>query len=196
MADLFKLQDRVVARLGNTLGIELVKAEAEKSTRSNSPDAIDLTMRAWGLVWQGIQEQSMPEKQAIYYAARTMFEQSLSIDPRYADALAGDAMTYMVQYLYGWSAAGTDFEAKIVDKLTGRSRRCRTTCAATIRRASTSSPFLAGDLSLADLYLAPIVFYVSLTPDKDAVFDVDGFQDWWTRMQNLQSFKDTPPNPG
>ena len=38
-----------------------------------------------------------------------------------------------------------------------------------------SSPFIAGDLSLADLYLAPIMFYVSLTPDKDAVFDVHGF---------------------
>ena len=59
-----------------------------------------------------------------------------------------------------------------------------------------SSPFIAGDLSLADLYLAPIVFYVSLTPDKDALFNVDGFQDWWTRIQNLQSFKDTPPSPG
>ena len=28
-------------------------------------------------------------------------------------------------------------------------------------------PFIAGELSLADLYLAPIAFYVSLTPDKD-----------------------------
>jgi glutathione S-transferase len=59
-----------------------------------------------------------------------------------------------------------------------------------------SSTFIAGDLSLADLYLAPIVFYVSLTPDKDAVFNVNGFHDWWDRTQNLQSFKDTPPNPG
>ena len=59
-----------------------------------------------------------------------------------------------------------------------------------------SSPFIAGDLSLADLYLAPIVLYVSLTPDKDALFNVEGFQDWWTRIQNLQSFKDTPPNAG
>ncbi len=59
-----------------------------------------------------------------------------------------------------------------------------------------SSPFIAGDLSLADLYLAPIVFYVSLTPDKDAVFNVDGFQEWWTRTQDLQSFKDTPPTAG
>src|SRR6516164_5657713 len=60
-----------------------------------------------------------------------------------------------------------------------------------------SSPFIAGEnLSLADLYLAPIVFYVSLTPDKDAVFEVPGFADWWTRMQALPSFKDTQPNLG
>ena len=59
-----------------------------------------------------------------------------------------------------------------------------------------SSPFIAGELSLADLYLAPIVFYVSLTPDKDALFDIDGFADWWTKMQALQSYKDTQPNLG
>jgi TolB-like protein len=46
VADLFKLQDQVVARLANTLGYELVKAEAEKAARSKNPDAIDLTMRA------------------------------------------------------------------------------------------------------------------------------------------------------
>ena len=57
-----------------------------------------------------------------------------------------------------------------------------------------SSPFIAGDnLSLADLYLAPIAFYVSLTPDKDALFDVPGFADWWTKIQALQSFKNTQP---
>jgi glutathione S-transferase len=56
-----------------------------------------------------------------------------------------------------------------------------------------ASPFIAGDLSLADLYLAPIAFYVSLTPDKDAVFDVPGFADWWSRIQALPSFKATQP---
>ncbi len=50
-----------------------------------------------------------------------------------------------------------------------------------------SSAFIAGDLSLADLYLAPIAFYLSLTPDKDTVFDVPGFADWWVRIQALQS---------
>jgi len=59
-----------------------------------------------------------------------------------------------------------------------------------------SSPFIAGELSLADLYLAPILFYVSLTPDKDALFNVEGFADWWARIQALPSFKATQPNLG
>jgi glutathione S-transferase len=59
-----------------------------------------------------------------------------------------------------------------------------------------SSPFIAGALSLADLYLAPILFYVSLTPDKDALFDVEGFADWWTRIQALPSYKATQPDLG
>jgi glutathione S-transferase len=59
-----------------------------------------------------------------------------------------------------------------------------------------SSRFIAGELSLADLFLAPIAFYVSLTPDKDAIFDVDGFPDWWTGLQVLPSFRDTQPKLG
>jgi glutathione S-transferase len=59
-----------------------------------------------------------------------------------------------------------------------------------------ASPFIAGELSLADLYLAPIIFYVALTPDKDAVFDVEGFADWWAKIQALPSFMDTQPDLG
>jgi glutathione S-transferase len=59
-----------------------------------------------------------------------------------------------------------------------------------------SSPFIAGDLSLADLYLAPILFYVSLTPDAAALFDVPGFSDWWARVQALPSYQATAPNLG
>ena len=114
LADLFKLQEQIVARLGNTLGIELVRAEAEKSARSTNPDAVDLTMRGWATVWQGIQQQSIKEKQDLYYGARALFEQALAIDPNYADALAGDAFVYMADYLYGWSPAGTDYEGKII----------------------------------------------------------------------------------
>ena len=59
-----------------------------------------------------------------------------------------------------------------------------------------SSPFVAGDLSLADLYLAPILFYVTLTPDKDAVLDVEGLREWWDRVQALPSYKSTEPKLG
>jgi len=58
------------------------------------------------------------------------------------------------------------------------------------------SPFIAGDLSLADLYLTPITFYLSLTPDMPALLEVEGFADWWTRIQALDSFKNTQPNLG
>jgi glutathione S-transferase len=59
-----------------------------------------------------------------------------------------------------------------------------------------ASPFIAGELSLADLYLAPIAFYVSLTPDAQALFDVEDFSNWWTRVQALKSYQDTQPNLG
>ncbi len=56
-----------------------------------------------------------------------------------------------------------------------------------------ASPFIAGDLSLADLYLAPIVAYVSMTPDAGALFDVPGFAAWWGTIQAMDSFRSTAP---
>ncbi len=46
-ADLFKLQDQVVAQLANALRYELGMAEAAKAARAQDPDAIDLAMRGW-----------------------------------------------------------------------------------------------------------------------------------------------------
>ncbi len=65
-----------------------------------------------------------------------------------------------------------------------------------VMKTKGGSPFIAGDLSLADLYLAPIAFYVSLTPDQTAVFDTPGFSDWWTKIQALESYKTTEPKFG
>ena len=52
VADLFDMQDEIVARLANTLGHELVRAEAQKSARSSNLDAIDLIMRGWAVLWR------------------------------------------------------------------------------------------------------------------------------------------------
>ncbi len=59
-----------------------------------------------------------------------------------------------------------------------------------------TSPFIAGDLSLADLYLAPVMFYVSLTPEKDELFAIGGFEAWWAAIQALPSFQATQPSLG
>ena len=53
------------------------------------------------------------------------------------------------------------------------------------------SPFIAGDLSLADLYLAPIVSYVAMTPDMGSLIGIAGFGDWWEAVQTLGSYKRT-----
>lgn len=57
--------------------------------------------------------------------------------------------------------------------------------------------FLAGnDPTLADFFLAPIWFYVSLTPDAEKLSGVPGFGDWWTNVSALDSYKVTEPDLG
>ncbi len=110
IADLFKLQDQVVARLANSLGWELMKAEAKRSARSKNPDGVDLVMRGLYLLTQ---DALSPTKDNTT-AARALFDQALKLDPNDADALAGEVETYMLEYGYGWRTAGTDYDAKII----------------------------------------------------------------------------------
>ena len=59
------------------------------------------------------------------------------------------------------------------------------------------SPWLAGaERSVADFYLAPPCAYVAMTPDAERLFDVQGFDDWWRRVQALDSFGETAPDLG
>ena len=96
ITDLFKLQDQVVARLANTLGYELVKAEAQRSTHSTNPDAIDLTMRGWAAMWQPLTKESVA-------SARDYFERAIRIDPQNAEAMVGLAWARLRANFYGWS---------------------------------------------------------------------------------------------
>jgi adenylate cyclase len=114
LADLFKLQDQVVARLGNALGFELVKAEAAKSAHSSSPDAIDLAMRGWATVWQSY-PQPPKEKRDSHCAALALFDQALKADPNDSNALAGEAFTHMALFAFGETGAETNLDAKIID---------------------------------------------------------------------------------
>jgi len=111
VADLFKLQDQVVARLANTLGYELVKAEGEAGARSKDPDAIDLDMRGWAAINQWAQQRLTKDN---LLAVRALFDRALEIDPNDAAALAGEAHTYMNEYGLGWTNPETDYDAKIL----------------------------------------------------------------------------------
>ena len=111
VADLFKLQDDVVARLANALSYELVRAEAETAARSKNPDSIDLDMRGRGALIRWAQQA--PTKDDLV-AVRALFERALEIDPKDVDALVGSATTYLAAYSYGWTDPETDYDAKIL----------------------------------------------------------------------------------
>jgi len=113
VADLFKLQDDVVARLAGNLGVALLKAEAEKGARSKNPDVIDLTMRGRNLLYRGLQQPPKEHRESVD-EARTLFDRALQIDPNDADALLGSASAYFHDYNFGWGAPGTDYEAKVL----------------------------------------------------------------------------------
>jgi adenylate cyclase len=108
VADLFKLQDQVVARLTNALGFQLVKAEADKSALSRNPDSVDLTMRGKVLVY------SLSLTKESNLTAQGFFEQALKIDPNNSDALAGEAWSYTGDKAFGWIKADIDYDAKIL----------------------------------------------------------------------------------
>jgi hypothetical protein len=111
VADLFKLQDQVVARLASALGYELVAAEAKRGSRSVNPDVTDLAMQGWTSLWRSIQEPPTERREA-NREARTLFDRALQIDPKDADSLAGSAYSYYVDWRYGCGDPRTDHEAK------------------------------------------------------------------------------------
>ena len=79
-----ELQVAFVSRLANSLGVELVKAEALRAIRErpNDPDAVDLSMRGWA-------EAFRPYSQSSNNAAIGLFERALAIDPHLVPAMVG-----------------------------------------------------------------------------------------------------------
>ena len=81
LADLFDMQDNIVARLAGQLGAQLVEAEARRAERSPDPDSMDLYFRARALMNRG----STPE---YLKPAEGLLERALALDPNNVDALA------------------------------------------------------------------------------------------------------------
>ena len=84
VADLFDMQDEIVARLASQLGTQLIEAEARRAERAPLPDSMDLYFQGMACVNKG----STPENMA---QARGYFERALALDLGNIEALVGSA---------------------------------------------------------------------------------------------------------
>ena len=84
LADLFDMQDEIVARLASTLDAELIAAEARRAEQAPNPDSMDLFFQ--GLAW--FNKGQTPDSVA---RAKTYFDRALATDPDNVEALVGSA---------------------------------------------------------------------------------------------------------
>jgi TolB-like protein/class 3 adenylate cyclase len=85
LADLFDMQDEIVARLAGALNAQLLAAEARRAEQAPNPDSMDLYFQ--GMAW--LNKGTTPDNVA---QARNFFHRALTVDPDNVDALIGSAV--------------------------------------------------------------------------------------------------------
>ena len=97
LEDIFTLQDELSLTLGAAIEPELAKAERRRAV-SRKPDNLD----AWDCyhrgmhLWQTMQKAEIAE-------ARSLFKRTMALDPNFAPAYAGFAITYFQNVRLGYS---------------------------------------------------------------------------------------------
>ena len=84
VADLFDMQDEIVARLASQLGTQLIEAEARRAQRAPLPDSMDLYFQGRASVNKGMTPENLAQ-------ARDYFEHALALDPGNIEAVVGTA---------------------------------------------------------------------------------------------------------
>ena len=82
VADLFDMQDEIVARLANQLGTQLIAAEARRAEQAPHPNSMDLYFQGMACLNKGWITEHATQ-------ARGFFERALAIDPGNIEALVG-----------------------------------------------------------------------------------------------------------
>src|SRR5271170_3460883 len=114
LADLFEMQDEIVARLANTLNAQLVTAEARRGERAVNPDSMDLYFQ--GVAWfnKGMRPDYLAQ-------ARRFFERALALDEGNLDAELGTAQvdaqlgnSYLIDDRAGYFATAEPILTKVL----------------------------------------------------------------------------------
>jgi tetratricopeptide (TPR) repeat protein len=82
LADLFEMQDEIVARLANQLQAELIAAEARRAETAPNPDSMGLCFQARSLIFRGLTPDILAK-------ARDFYERALTLDSSNVEALLG-----------------------------------------------------------------------------------------------------------
>ena len=99
-SDLFALQDEVTSRIAIALNLELVGAEAARST--DHPDALDFILRGRAAIYKPLSRDSLAE-------AIGLFEHALKLDPQSAEAQSFLAVMLVSRVLdFGSSSQDAD----------------------------------------------------------------------------------------
>ena len=114
LADLFDMQDEIVARLASALNAQLIAAEARRAEQAPNPDSMDLYFQ--GLAW--FNKGATPDNVA---QARRFFDRALAADPDNVEALIGSARADAAEganfFVTDPMAAFTAAEAKLTKAL-------------------------------------------------------------------------------
>ena len=97
--DIFAVQDEIGKRIAETLAVSVTEAERLRLARrfSRSVDAYDLFLRA--------QERLLVRVQPENEQARALYRQAVRLDPSFARAYGGLALTYAADYRNQWDDA-------------------------------------------------------------------------------------------
>ncbi len=82
LADLFDMQDEIVARLAGALSTQLILAAARRAQQAATPDSMDLYFQGMAWFYKGLIPSNMTQ-------ARVFFQSALTADPDNVEALVG-----------------------------------------------------------------------------------------------------------
>src|SRR3984885_3526785 len=114
LADLFDMQDEIVARLASALNAPLVTPEARRAEKAPNPDSTDLYFQGMAWFYKGLTPRYMAQ-------SRSYFDRALVADPNNVDAVIGLAGIEAIEGVNSFAAdpvaSFAAAEAKLIEAL-------------------------------------------------------------------------------